>query len=170
MTNDKLEELERLLKAGTPGPWRDRADERYSPNAVLYGPDDTDGDFLVIGSLRGSKSAGSHSHSVHSIPSRTQALANAALIVAAINALPELVAMAKELDAARAELAGVREAAVSVLDNYARSFRKMACEEYLVDSLTFGGATDNVKLAYGRTQGIELARDRLAAVLKEQKP
>ena len=107
MDADKLEELERLLKAATPGPWRDRADERYSPNAVLYGPDDTDGDFLVIGSLRGSKSAGSHSHSVHSIPSCTQALANAALIVAAINALPGLIESARrvrELEAALAEM------------------------------------------------------------------
>jgi hypothetical protein len=34
---------------------------------------------------------------------------------AAINALPELVAMAKELDAARAQLAGVREASTVFL-------------------------------------------------------
>jgi hypothetical protein len=77
-------------------------------------------------------------------------------------------AMRAELDAAREELREVREAAGETLDTYAKSFRKMACEEYLVDALTFKGSSDNVKLAYGRSQGIEMARDRLAAALKEK--
>ncbi|MBK8199183.1 MAG: hypothetical protein IPK75_12540 [Acidobacteria bacterium] len=74
------------------------------------------------------------------------------------------------LDAERAARVRVEEAAIKALDQYAESFRKMSCEEYLVDRLTFGGASDNVKLADGRAQGIELARDRLAAALQEPAP
>lgn len=54
---------------------------------------------------------------------------------------------------------------VNILDEYAASYRRLSCEAYLVDKLTFSGADGNVKLAYGRTQGIELVADRLRAML-----
>jgi hypothetical protein len=91
MDADKLDELERLLKAAP-----DMRDLRVTLSrsgrwAAVVQPD------------------GRH---ICGIAEETPALFpdDAALITAAINALPELVARAKELDAARAELAGVREA------------------------------------------------------------
>lgn len=53
---------------------------------------------------------------------------------------------------------------MKALEAYATSFERMACEEYGVERLTFGGASDNVKLAYGRAQGIRLAAERLATL------
>jgi hypothetical protein len=73
MTPEKLDELERLLKAGTPGPWY----EVYDP-AVFTSMVSCDGE------------EGAIAFSVKSF--------NAALICAAINALEELVAMARRVE------------------------------------------------------------------------
>jgi hypothetical protein len=106
MTNEKLDELEGLLKAATPGPWWVQAAEdspkdishiwRAAPNPATYKGGRSKSWIATV--LKSEY----HGDVVSVAPE------DAALIVAAINALPELVAMAKELDAARAELAEER--------------------------------------------------------------
>jgi hypothetical protein len=102
MDADKLEELERLTKEVT----EDNGEPLYL--RFVY-PDDGEGDCWIEYKNKDSWQP-LWEHSSNDRPGSIY-VADAALIVAAINALPELVAMAKELDAARAELAGVREAA-----------------------------------------------------------
>jgi cell division protein ZapA (FtsZ GTPase activity inhibitor) len=100
MDADKLEELERLLAGATKGPWIAAAQYVHANTRELarcYASPDLD---------------------------RTPPEANAALIVAAINALPELVAKVRELNAARAELAAER-AKMAVFDEALT----MACDE-----------------------------------------
>jgi hypothetical protein len=88
MTNEKLEELERLLKAATPGPWRNDG----------YGTIVQEG--VEVGSIRRGyppePSALAHLSDGEYIQN-PNAEEDAALIVAAINALPELVAEIKRL-------------------------------------------------------------------------
>jgi hypothetical protein len=90
MDADKLEELERLLRAGTPGPWifhdlraekEWEGDQSYSISVGLGFVDDA-----------------------KYYPS-APCFDDAALIVAAINALPELVARVRELEGALAKMA-----------------------------------------------------------------
>jgi hypothetical protein len=73
MDADKLEELERLLRAGTPGPWRTSGAIDYPEHWIMSGEKYVqDGSGGVF--------------SAH----------DAALICAAINALPELIESARE--------------------------------------------------------------------------
>lgn len=101
MTPEKLGELETLLKAGTPGPWDRR------PNG--------DGDAAIwcqhyaIGTI------------YQDSPSRNKRRNNAALIVAAINALPELVAMARRVAELEALLEQADVIAETLQENIAES-------------------------------------------------
>jgi cell division protein ZapA (FtsZ GTPase activity inhibitor) len=72
---DTLEELEKLLKAGTPGPWG------TAGRTMVCSLDDAPYPELLADASQ-----------------CVNADANAALIVAAINALPELVARVRELE------------------------------------------------------------------------
>jgi hypothetical protein len=95
MDADMTEELERLLAAATPGPWKHIPGKRMvfvvAPECHVYSNRDNDD--------------GEGPHHPNTIKRWN---ADAALIVAAINALPGLIAAARELDAARAELAEIR--------------------------------------------------------------
>ncbi len=101
MDADKLEELERLLKAGTPGPWKIERGKR-----CIQGPDTGEGDALVITSVMGgSKQWSASPYQEYCTAGMHEGDANAALIVAAINALPELIARGRELEGALAKMA-----------------------------------------------------------------
>ncbi len=85
MDADKLDELERLLKAGTPGPWQLMAGDPLAIDAHQA---------VYVAKMTGATPV-------------TRLANNAALIVAAINALPELVAMGRrvaELEGALSEM------------------------------------------------------------------
>jgi hypothetical protein len=71
---DMTDELERLLKAATPGPWQAMAGDPLAVDAH---------EAVYVCKMTGATPV-------------TRLAANAALIVAAVNALPELVAMAKD--------------------------------------------------------------------------
>jgi hypothetical protein len=94
MTNEKLDELERLLKAGTPRPWE-----------LADWQDDFGENFTTIcvktpEVLRPGQSSiwpdGMECRQVANTDDGNNPLPDAALIVAAINALPELVARVRE--------------------------------------------------------------------------
>lgn len=86
------EELEKLLAAATPGPWKIERGKR-----CIQGPDTRDGDPLVLTSMMGGATKWSHSpYSEYCVPGMKEGDANAALIVAAVNALPELLALREE--------------------------------------------------------------------------
>jgi hypothetical protein len=89
-----LDELERLLKAGTPGPWKIERNKR-----CIQGPDTGEGDALVITSVMGgSKQWSASPYSQYCVPGMKDGDANAALIVAAINALPGLIESARRVE------------------------------------------------------------------------
>lgn len=91
-----LDELEKLLAAATPGPWKIERGKR-----CIQGPDTRDGDPLVLTSMMGGATKWSHSpYSEYCVPGMKEGDANAALIVAAVNALPELVARVRRLEEA----------------------------------------------------------------------
>jgi len=94
MTNllppETLEQIQRLAEAATSTPWRERSEDEHVANGVIYGPDDSDGDYTIIGSLKGRKNFGSFHWSQYSIPTGAQGDANAAFIVALVNAWPAL--------------------------------------------------------------------------------
>ena len=93
MTNT-LTELKRLHAEATQGEWK------VTGELGIEGPRDSSTDFdpLVIGGLKGGKRYIEYpNHSLSSEPTRTQGKANAALIVAAVNALPRLLACADKL-------------------------------------------------------------------------
>jgi hypothetical protein len=100
---DTLDELERLLKAGTPGPWwTPPAEQNDTQGLVFMG---RDGGF----DLRFSP-----------LPK-----ANAALIVAAINALPGLIESAQRAERLEAALRGIVESCQTIRpqgDNVAWSY------------------------------------------------
>jgi hypothetical protein len=93
VTNEELTELERLCKQATPGPWR-------------YDDGRTDGD--ERGKPAWVDTITAAGHTLIAEPSDHPGLdamdANARLIVAAVNALPRLVARVRELEAERARL------------------------------------------------------------------
>ncbi len=83
---DTLEELERLLKAATPGPW-EKSGVRTKciiEDAISIGADGLAYIYLPIGKTHNEQAG---------------ALNDAALIVAAINALPELLDRVERLEA-----------------------------------------------------------------------
>jgi hypothetical protein len=90
MDADKLEELEQLLKAGTPGPWifHDLRAEREWEGEQSYSIS------VGLGFVDDAKY----------YPS-APCFEDAALICAAINALPELVARVRELEGALKQIA-----------------------------------------------------------------
>ena len=91
-----MEDLKKLLAAATPGPWKIERGKR-----CIQGPDTRDGDPLVLTSMMGGATKWSHSpYSEYCVPGMKEGDANAALIVAAVNALPELLAKVKRLEAA----------------------------------------------------------------------
>lgn len=90
-----LDELEKLLAAATPGPWKIERGKR-----CIQGPDTREGDPLVLTSMMGGATKWSHSpYSEYCVPGMKEGDANAALIVAAVNALPELLERVKRLEA-----------------------------------------------------------------------
>lgn len=92
-----MEDLKKLLAAATPGPWKIERGKR-----CIQGPDTRDGDPLVLTSMMGGATKWSHSpYSEYCVPGMKEGDANAALIVAAVNALPGLLA---ERDRLRADL------------------------------------------------------------------
>lgn len=89
------EELERLMAEATPGPWKIERGKR-----CIQGPDTRDGDPLVLTSMMGGATKWSHSpYSGYCVPGMKEGDANAALIVAAVNALPGLLEGVKRLEA-----------------------------------------------------------------------
>ena len=93
---DTLTELKRLRNEATQGPWK------VTGELGIEGQADSSTDFdpLVIGGLKGGKGLIQFpSYSLYSQPTRTQGKVNAALIVAAVNALPALLACAEALEA-----------------------------------------------------------------------
>ena len=89
-----LDELERLLKAGTPGPWKIERGKR-----CIQGPDTFEGEPLVLASMMGGRQWSASPYSQYCVPGMKDGDANAALIVAAINALPGLLDRVKRLEA-----------------------------------------------------------------------
>jgi hypothetical protein len=90
-----LEELERLLKAGTPGPWETWEREARSNCWEIGTPEDHVADLFYCREE-------DHAY----IPwDEARASSNAALIVAAINALPGLLESARRVEEMRAALA-----------------------------------------------------------------
>ncbi len=92
MTPEKLDELERLLKAGTPGPWEARPMQSREQGRLACWTEIFSQNISLV-HIQASKHADDE--------------ANAALIVAAINALEELVAMGRrvaELEGALSEM------------------------------------------------------------------
>lgn len=92
---DTLTELKRLHAEATQGPWK------VTGELGIEGQADSSTDFdpLVIGGLKGGKGLIQFpSYSLYSQPTRTQGKANAALIVAARNALPKLLACVEALE------------------------------------------------------------------------
>jgi hypothetical protein len=91
MEMNTLDELEHLLKAGTPGPWHNNRSPR-----CIQGKDNF-GDPVVIGGLiGGSRHWDNFPFSEYCKPGKSEGDANAALIVTAINALPGLIEMARD--------------------------------------------------------------------------
>lgn len=89
-----LDELEKLLAAATPGPWKIERGKR-----CIQGPDTREGDPLVLTSMMGGATKWSHSpYSEYCVPGMKEGDANAALICAAVNALPELLAKVKRYE------------------------------------------------------------------------
>jgi hypothetical protein len=105
MTNDKLDELERLLKAGTPGPWmlatsnswRRFVSKTHTPVCEPIVQNDGHPDL----------------HFRNGGPDGP----DAALITAAINALPELVARVREFEELKKDMSLVRVAAYYALSD-----------------------------------------------------
>ena len=90
-----MEDLKKLLAAATPGPWKIERGKR-----CIQGPDTRDGDPLVLTSMMGGATKWSHSpYSEYCVPGMKEGDANAALICAAVNALPELLERVKRLEA-----------------------------------------------------------------------
>jgi hypothetical protein len=98
MTNQP--DFRKLLEASTPGPWKIERGKR-----CIQGPDTREGDPLVLTSMMGGATKWSHSpYSEYCVPGMHEGDANAALIVAAVNALPEHLARIAELEAENAIL------------------------------------------------------------------
>ena len=99
------DELERLMREATPGPWNNKRSAR-----CIQGPDTFEGDPVIIGGLvGGSRQWSNFPFSEYCVPGKNEGDANAALICAAVNALPELVALRKENDRLREALKDVVE-------------------------------------------------------------
>jgi len=95
----ELEQLRKLLAEATPGPWKIERGKR-----CIQGPDTREGDSLVLTSMMGGATKWSHSpYSEYCVPGMKEGDANAALIVAAVNALPGLIARVEEMERLRAE-------------------------------------------------------------------
>lgn len=106
MTAAQIDELKRLLAKGTKAPWNLCAHLRKAHcgcggnRGFIYGNGEGDeGHILDIfhEEDRGPDEEGGFFDGLQ-LPSRDRALANAALIVSAINTLPELLAAAEERD------------------------------------------------------------------------
>jgi len=97
------DELERLIKSGTPLPWMKGGvrTKQLIEDAISVGQDEFRVAYLPIGKTHNEQAG---------------ALADAALIVAAVNALPELLAMVKRLEEALEPFAEFEQA---IRDSYA---------------------------------------------------
>ncbi len=106
---DTLEELEKLLKAGTPGPWG------TAGRTMVCSLDDAPYPELLADASQ-----------------CVNADANAALIVAAINALPELVARVRELERENEDLRQLLSSAHVLL--YAGQRLQTHLSDWAIDS------------------------------------
>lgn len=86
-----LEELERLRKTATPGPWICKEGEGVDKDDVFITAEEREGMIDIAKIERGSPNAGMDE------PFQSEQTANAAYIVAACNAVPRLVEMVKYL-------------------------------------------------------------------------
>jgi len=112
MDADKLDELERLLKAGTPGPWtRDGIVIAHLPK-----PSGMPKEVCLLGYPL--------HHPLDRSPPFPNADENAALICAAINALEELVAMGRRVAELEARVQELENAGSEMVDwaEHARIF------------------------------------------------
>lgn len=91
-----LEELERLRKTATPGPWICKEGEGVDKDDVFITAEEREGMIGIAKIERGSPNAGMDE------PFQSEQTANAAYIAAACNAVPKLVEMVK-LAASRLE-------------------------------------------------------------------
>lgn len=146
--------LRALLAGATPGPWRHGSVERYHvfvPCADCMGPE------RVI--LR------MNEHFPHE--------ADAALIVAAVNALPALLAAAEERDAA-AEERDALKARVAAADEHARTCVELCSDEQVEENLRDLGLDPAEEAARGRmvvstTLELVAERDRLRSEVQRLK-
>lgn len=86
-----LEELERLMKEATPGPWICEEGEGFDEDDVFISAEEREGMSDIAKIERGSPNAGMDE------PFQSEQTANATYIVAACNALPRLIAMLRVL-------------------------------------------------------------------------
>ena len=86
-----LDELERLRKAATPGPWICKEGEGFDEDDACITAEEREGMIDIAKIERGSPNAGMDE------PFQSEQTANAAYIVAACNAVPMLVEMVKFL-------------------------------------------------------------------------
>lgn len=86
-----LDELERLRKAATPGPWICKEGEGFDEDDACITAEEREGMIDIAKIERGSPNAGMDE------PFQSEQTANAAYIVAACNAVPMLVEMVKYL-------------------------------------------------------------------------
>lgn len=99
-----LEKLERLAKAATPGPWKDKSFKRYYDWGVI-----------CSGGKRIAQCTSADVTDERKRVTFEEKLANAAYIAAACNSLPDLIA---ELKAARAENADLKNQLKEAMEKY----------------------------------------------------
>ena len=95
-----MNELEKLLAEATPGPWRTVGDGSRNMAGVHAGPHDSDDSYLLFTLYNDPNDDGPMGNGGLLPETVERWKADARLIVAAVNALPELVAKVKRLEGA----------------------------------------------------------------------
>ena len=114
-----MNELEKLLAQATPRPWHYRP-ERFDDWGTIRAtplPGEEVGGFVAF-ARGGNNHLGEEVYMAHRANKTDPYYANAALIVAAVNALPELLAKVKRLEAQCKALSYVHEGAVTQAREY----------------------------------------------------
>lgn len=111
-----LEGLEKLRAEGTAGPWRTVGDKSPNMTGVHAGPHTSGDSYLLFTLVNDPNDDGPMGEGGLLPETVAQWKADAALIVAAVNALPELIAMARRVETEAACYASTSAAANNVID------------------------------------------------------
>lgn len=138
-----LEGLEKLRAEGTQGPWRTVGDKSPNMTGVHAGPHTSGDSYLLFTLINDPNDDGPMGEGGLLPETVAQWKADAALIVAAVNALPELIAMARRVEGLEAVTAE-RDRAQRACEQMGERITSLENDMREIGAAIINGATDTL--------------------------